>query len=196
MIGYFRPGISREIGHAVAALYGDGLRGLPSGRDQLRDVRAFELSNQLAVRITQHGDRRRVRFRIAVDEVLAGARQRDIVVGVFWREQRCAPAVHVDSIHMGEVRIAPLLASDRLKQQHAILLVHVDQLGDVSFPGRDLSLQMSGLKVVEIQLPPVVPFGEPDDLTRCRQISPVHAAVPRLEEGRNGLFENVAYVPA
>ena len=102
-----------EIGDAVARLHRDRNRRLPSGREQLRDVGLLERRDQLAVRVAQHRDRRHVGLRIAVDEIFARGRERNLVIGVLRRQQRQILAVEADAIEMNEIRIAALLAARR-----------------------------------------------------------------------------------
>ena len=112
--------------------------------------------------------------------------------GVFGRQQRRNPAVHVHLVEMREVRVVALLAADRQEEEQPALLVDAQQLRDVAFAAGDLALQLAGLQVVEIELAPVVALGEPDDFVRCGQVAPVDAPVARLEEGRDGFLEHVA----
>ena len=123
-----------------------------------------------------HRHRRAIRCGVAVHEIVAGVGEEHFVGGVLGRQQRWNPAVHVHLVEMREVRVATLLAADRLDEQQPALLVDAQQLRDVAFAAGDLALQLAGLEVVEIELAPVVALGEPDHFVRRRQVAPVDRA--------------------
>ena len=137
----------------------------------------LEFNDQLAVDVAQHRDRREVRLRVAVDEVPAGRRHRDVVIRIFGRQQLRRSAVHAHAIQVREVRIAPWLSADRLEEEHAGLVIDTEQLCDVAVAGRDLVFELAGLQIVEIELTPIVALRKPDHFIRRRQVSPVDAAV-------------------
>ncbi len=181
-----------EIGHAVASLHRDRRRRFPACREQPRDIGPLERKNQPAVGVVQLRDGRHVRSRVAVHEVAARRRHRDVMVRIARRQQLEVLSTHVNAIQMTEVRIAPFLASDGDVIEHARLLIDPEKLGHVSVAGRDRVLERARVQIVEIELTPVVAFGEPDDLVRFRQIPPVDAPVARLVERRRRLVEDVA----
>ena len=176
-----------QIGRAVARLDGDRLRRAPARDGQTRDVRLFDRGDISAVCVAKHRDRRNVRLRIHVDEVLSRRRERHVVIGVLRREELEIPAVHSDPIEMPEVRIAAALSADADEVQRAVRLVYVKQLRHVAFSGRDLALLASGLQIVQIEMAPVVALGEPDHFVRSRQVPPVDPAVARFVK-RLGFF--------
>ena len=133
-----------------------GIGRLPAGRGKLADVRLLERQDQVAVDVAQDGDRRHVRLRMAVDEISPGVVQRDLVIRVFRRQQDLVRPVHRDAIEVGEIRVAPFLLSDSLKNQRPRLFIDPKQLRDVAFSGRDPVLQFAGCQVVQIELTPVV----------------------------------------
>jgi hypothetical protein len=74
---------------------------------------------------------------------------------VFRREQLQVLAVEPDAIQVNEVRIAPLLPADAEEVNGAGLLVDAEYPGDVALAGGDRVLELPGLQIVEIEMPPV-----------------------------------------
>src|ERR1035437_6636630 len=91
---------------------------------------------------------------------------------------------------MCEVRILPLLASQRREPDGAALLVDSHDLTDGALAGRDLVLELSSLQVVEVEVAPVVALRVPDDFVRGPEHLP---ASPRLVLSRYRLIEDSAY---
>src|SRR5947209_5873703 len=92
---------------------------------------------------------------------------------------------------MPEVRIAAWLAADADEVELMALVVDTQQLGDVPIARRNRPLLAPALRVVEIQVPPVVAFRKPDRFVRGRQIAPVGRAIARLEEGFSLLLQHL-----
>ena len=158
-----------------------------------RDVGALQRRQHLAAIVAEHGDGRHVGLGVAIHEILAGGGERHFVIAILRREQREIPAVEADTVEVNEVRVAPLLAADAEEVELAILLVHAQQLGDVPLAFGDLVLELAGLRIVEVEMAPVVALAEPDELLRLRQEAPVDAPVAAFEEGGDLLFEYVAH---
>ena len=76
--------------------------------------------------------------------------------------------VEADPVEVEEVRIAAFLFADAEEIDHAVLFVDAQQLRDVAFAGRDRVLQLAGVEVVQIKMPPVVALRKPDHFVRCR----------------------------
>ena len=138
-----------EIGDAVAGLHGERHRRLPSRGQQLGDIRVLQCCDQFAGIVAHHGRGRHIRLGVAIHEILAGRRERHIVIRVLRRQQSQILAVEADPIEVNEIRIA-LLAAHTEEVQHAILLVDAQHLRDVPIAGRDLIFQLAGLRIVEV----------------------------------------------
>ena len=151
------------------------------------------VDQQLAVGIAQHRDRRHVGLRIAVDEVLPGRRQRDVVVGVLRREQRQAlPSMSDLDTGDGSTGRAPSPCRRQEVQRARFFSSTRSSCVTLPSPVVIWCFSLPGLQVVEIELAPVVALGKPDDLVGRRQVAPVDAAVARFEERRDLLLEHVA----
>src|SRR5688572_11875274 len=96
---------------------------------------------------------------------------------------------------MTEVRIPTALAPDANEQDRPRLLIDPQDLGHVSFPGRDPILQLPTREVVQIEMAPIVALRKPQHLIRRPGDIPILAIAPRLEIGRDTLLESVAHGP-
>ena len=133
-----------HIGHAVARLHRERNRRLPSRGQQLARYPRFPSSViSLPVLVAHHRNRRHIRLRVTVDEIMARGRQRNVVIGILRRQQLQPAAVEIHAIEVNEVRIAALLSPHGQEIGHAILLIHAQQLRDVAFAGGDLVLQLA-----------------------------------------------------
>src|SRR5450759_4650842 len=86
------------------------------------------------------------------------------MVAVLRREQCEIPAVEADAVEVNEIRVAPLFAADAEEVELAILLVDTQQLGDVPLAAGDLVLELGGLRIVQVEMAPVVALAEPEEL--------------------------------
>src|SRR5205814_8438929 len=107
--------------------------------------------NKLHVCIAQDGNRWRVTLRITIHKEAPRSGQRNVVRGIFRREQSQVLSIKPCPIQMDEVGIAAFLLADAEKIDDPILLVDSQGLRDVAFACRDWILQSSGLQIVEIE---------------------------------------------
>ena len=96
---------------------------------------------------------------------------------------------------MNEVWVASFLLSNREKIGEPILLVHPQDLRNITLTARDRSLQFSGLEIIEVKVAPVITLREPDHLTGAWKNSPIRAVLPALEKGRHFFLDDVPDVP-
>ena len=199
MIGYFlfrskfvgTNIMAVEIRLAVGGLDLDRNRRLPAGGDELRDVGLLERHHELAV--ARRAARPRggdVGLGVRVDEILAVGRQLHRVVAVVGRQRDLRAAVDANAIEVREVRILALLASVRRVPDRARLLIDARDLRHRTFAARDLSLQLAGVEIVEVELAPVVALRVPDHFVRRPQHAPAGA---RLEVRRHRFLEHRAH---
>src|SRR5215471_3397714 len=95
---------------------------------------------------------------------------------------------------MREIWVATLFAAHAEEEENAILLVDPQQLRDVPITLGDLVFQLAVVRIVEIQVAPVVAFAEPDELLRIGEIAPVDSAVSALKESGDGFLQDVAHL--
>src|SRR5690242_5989200 len=101
----------------------------------------------------EHGHRRLLDTRVAVDEILPVGREVDVVMTILGRQQRQARTVVVHAIEARIVR-HPWLSSARREVHVLAYLVHVLDLADVPLTRRQLVLQHAAaeLRAREIDL--------------------------------------------
>ena len=107
------------------------------------------------------------------------------------RQQRQVFPIESYAVEVNEIWIAALLFTHTEEVHHAILLVHIQHLNDVPFPGCDLVFEPAGLKIVEVKLSPVVAFGKPDHLVGGGQEMPIGMIVAAFEVRCYLFLENV-----
>ena len=184
---------SVQIGLTVARLYGDRHWRLPARRAETRDIGRLERDDCFSIEVAQYRYRRRVGLRVGIDEVLAGWREGDFVIGVFRSQQRESRSVYPNLVELTEVRITPALLSASDKPDRSACLVDATELRDVPFAAGDLALELAGGEIVQIELAPVVALREPDHFVRCRQNAPVDGAVAGFVLGRDIFAKDVTH---
>ena len=129
-------------------------------------------------------DRGHVDAAVGVDEIPAIRRKLDRVAAVALGQGDQSGAVEIDAVVMDEVRIlVGVLAAGAEPDLPLLLVDAVDAADDVRALG-DLVLDLAGLGVDQVEVPPAVALGDVDDL-----VGPVEpgdgAAGRRSRDGRS-----------
>src|SRR5215472_3095937 len=102
------------------------------------------------------------------------------MIRVFWSQQGQILSVEANAIKMRKIWIAPFLFSVRQEIKQTVFLIDLQQLRHRTIARGDLVLELARVRIVKIELSPVVTFRIPDNLVRGRQVTPVDPALTRF----------------
>ena len=185
---------SINIRLAIPRLHRDRHRRNPPNTLQLRNVLLRHIHRNRPIAIAHSSNLRHHRCRPYIQKIPPIRRSRNHVVCIFRRQQLHPTPIEIHPIHRRIVRIATRLFAHRRKINHPRLLIDVQHFGHIAIAMRDLILQRTRRHVVQIHLPPVVAFAEPQQLVRPRKIPPVLLAHTTFKIRRNLLRHHLAHV--
>ena len=130
-------------------------------------------------------DRRHVHPAVGVDEIAAIGRELDRVVAVALGERDQAGAVEVDAVVMDEVRVLVRVLAAGAEPDLAASSSSIRSMPRTTYsPLGDRVLDLAGLRVDQVEVPPAVALGDVDDLVGL--VEPVDgAAGPRSRRERS-----------
>ena len=120
------------------------------------------------------------------------------MVGVLSAQKRETRAVEVDTVEMTVIGVSLRILSPGREVQLAPPLVDMDDISDQPRTLGDLMHELSGLSVVQIEMPPSVAFREPDDLGTVAQYTDVGTGTEQrveLDVGGSALFNDGPRLP-